>query len=69
MKIMVTGSAGFVGRNLVLELQNRGHEILGCTLETTREELEQVSDRIAVFARAEGLEAHARAALTRFGKE
>ncbi|NCB25250.1 MAG: capsular polysaccharide biosynthesis protein CapF [Bacteroidia bacterium] len=41
MKILVTGSAGFVGRNLVLELQNRGHEILGCTLETTREELEQ----------------------------
>lgn len=41
MKILVTGSAGFVGRNLVLELQNRGHEILGCTLETTKEELEQ----------------------------
>jgi len=41
MKILVTGSAGFVGRNLVLELQNRGHEILGCTLGTTKEELEQ----------------------------
>lgn len=41
MKILVTGSAGFVGRNLVLELQNWEHEILGCTLETTKEELEQ----------------------------
>lgn len=41
MKILVTGSAGFVGRNLVLELRNRGHEILACTLETTKEELEQ----------------------------
>lgn len=41
MKILVTGSAGFVGRNLVLELHNRGHHVLGCTLETTREELEQ----------------------------
>lgn len=35
----------------------------------TKEELRQVSDQIAVFARAEGLEAHARAALIRFGKE
>lgn len=41
MKILVTGSAGFVGRNLVLELQNRGHEIFRCTLETTKEQLEQ----------------------------
>ena len=41
MKILVTGSAGFVGRNLVLELHNRGHHVPGCTLETTREELEQ----------------------------
>ncbi|MEA4964773.1 MAG: histidinol dehydrogenase [Oscillospiraceae bacterium] len=35
----------------------------------TEQELRQVSDKIAVFARAEGLEAHARAALIRFGKE
>lgn len=31
----------------------------------TREALAQVADEIAVFARAEGLEAHARAALVR----
>jgi len=41
MKILVTGSAGFVGRNLVLELRNRGHDVLDCTLETRKEELEQ----------------------------
>jgi len=41
MKILVTGSAGFVGRNLVLELQNRGHHVLCCTLETTKEQLGQ----------------------------
>jgi len=41
MKILVTGSAGFVGRNLVLELRNRGHEIFRCTLGTTKEELER----------------------------
>ena len=35
----------------------------------TREALAQVADEIAVFARAEGLEAHARAALVRMDDE
>lgn len=35
----------------------------------TRDALAPLADKIAVFARAEGLEAHARAALVRFGKE
>lgn len=40
MKILVTGAKGFVGKNLVAELKNRGHnEIYECDINTTSEEL------------------------------
>lgn len=42
MKILVTGSNGFVGKNLVAELRNRGYnEIFECDINTTSEELMQ----------------------------
>lgn len=41
MKILVTGARGFVGKNLIAELKNRGYEdILECDVETTPAELE-----------------------------
>lgn len=42
MKILVTGANGFVGKNLIAELNNLGeYEILAVTRETTRERLEE----------------------------
>lgn len=42
MKILVTGANGFVGKNLIAELKNRGYnEILECTRETTKEQLNE----------------------------
>ena len=42
MKILVTGAVGFVGRNLIVELKNRGYtDIFACDIETTPEELDQ----------------------------
>lgn len=42
MKILVTGAKGFVGKNLVLELKNRGHEELFLyDVDSSEEELEQ----------------------------
>ena len=32
MKVLVTGSTGFIGTNLVNELEGRGHEVCGCDL-------------------------------------
>jgi len=34
-KILVTGGAGFIGTNLVNELQSRGHEVLAVDLYNT----------------------------------
>ena len=48
-----------IGRLLYDSLSNLG------LLEVAREALGELADKIAVFARAEGLEAHARAALIR----
>ncbi len=40
MKILVTGSKGFIGKNLIATLDNLGrYEIFGCDVETTDEEL------------------------------
>ncbi len=40
MKILVTGASGFMGKNLVAELLNRGYkEIFPCDINTTDEEL------------------------------
>ena len=42
MKILVTGAKGFVGKNLVAELKNRGHnEIFECDINTTDEQLSE----------------------------
>lgn len=40
MKILVTGANGFVGKNLIAELKNKGYsDILRCTRETTSDQL------------------------------
>jgi len=36
--ILVTGGAGFIGTNLVHELQLRGHEVIACDLYNTDRE-------------------------------
>ena len=42
MKILVTGANGFVGKNLIAELKNRGYkDILKCTRETTKIQLDE----------------------------
>ena len=42
MKILVTGAVGFVGRNLIVELKNRGYtDIFACDIETTAAELDE----------------------------
>ena len=42
MKILVTGAKGFVGKNLVTELKNRGYsDIYECDMDTTNEELKK----------------------------
>lgn len=42
MKILITGSKGFIAKNLISELRNRGYEqLLLCNRDTTTEELEQ----------------------------
>ena len=41
MKILVTGAKGFLGKNLIVELKNRGYnEIYECDIETKDEELD-----------------------------
>ena len=43
MKILVTGAKGFVGKNLVAELKNRGYnEIFECDIDTTPDELVEI---------------------------
>lgn len=41
MKILVTGATGFVGRNLVAELEAHGHEVFACTRETSEAEFQR----------------------------
>lgn len=37
-KILVTGGAGFIGTNLIRELNSRGHEVVSCDLYNTERE-------------------------------
>lgn len=42
MKILITGANGFIGKNLVYELKNRGfNDLLLCTRNTTEKELDE----------------------------
>ena len=42
MKVLVTGANGFVGKNLIAELNNRGYnDIYKCTRETTKAQLDE----------------------------
>ena len=42
MKILITGSNGFIGKNLVSELKNRGYnELYECDIATTEQELNE----------------------------
>lgn len=46
MRILVTGAKGFVGKNLVAELKNRGYnEIFECDINTTDEELNEYTKK------------------------
>lgn len=41
MKILITGSDGFIAKNIIIELKNRNYnQLFMCNVETTREELE-----------------------------
>lgn len=46
MKILVTGAKGFVGKNLIAELRNRGYvDILECDIDTSPATLEEYTKR------------------------
>lgn len=46
MKILVTGAKGFVGKNLIAELRNKGHvDILECDIGTSPETLDEYTQR------------------------
>ena len=41
MKILITGAKGFVGKNLIAELNNQGFtDLLECDIDTTSDELD-----------------------------
>lgn len=46
MKILVTGSNGFIGKNLIVELSNRGYnDIYKCDINTTKQELDEYIEK------------------------
>jgi len=44
MKVLVTGANGFIGKNLCLELKNKGFEVLPFDLDKTKENLKRFLD-------------------------
>ena len=56
MKILVTGSNGFIAKNLVIELQNRGYNnLLLCNRDTTMETLEKYIEECDVLIHLAGV--------------
>lgn len=56
MKILVTGSNGFIAKNLIIELQNRGyHNLLLCNRDTTMETLEKYIEECDVLIHLAGV--------------
>lgn len=56
MKILVTGSNGFIAKNLIVELRNRGYDdLLLCNRDTTMEELEQYIEKCDVLIHLAGV--------------
>lgn len=56
LKILITGSNGFIAKNLIVELRNRGYEdLLLCNRDTTMEELEQYIEKCDVLIHLAGV--------------
>lgn len=56
LKILVTGSNGFIAKNLIVELRNRGYEdLLLCNRDTAMEELEQYIEKCDVLIHLAGV--------------
>lgn len=56
MKILITGSKGFIAKNLIAELQNRGYnELLFCHRGTTRQELEKYIEECSFLIHLAGV--------------
>lgn len=56
MKILVTGSNGFIAKNLIVELRNRGYkDLLLCNRDTSMEELEQYIEECDVLVHLAGV--------------
>lgn len=56
MKILITGSNGFIAQNLILELKNRGYqELLLCNRKTTEKELENYVEMCNILIHLAGV--------------
>lgn len=56
MKILITGSDGFIAKNLIMELKNRNYgELLLCNRKTKPEELEQYIEQCEVLIHLAGV--------------
>ncbi|MBD5473257.1 MAG: SDR family oxidoreductase [Lachnospiraceae bacterium] len=56
MKILVTGSNGFIAKNLIVELRSRGYEdLMLCNRDTSMEELERYIEKCDVLVHLAGV--------------